>query len=80
MSDSATDDAEAEPAPPQVGGIKKKTLIITGVVILGLYALSALNPSPNVGAYKADSAKGDLLIVAKGIEMLVRNEMLTAAG
>jgi Tetratricopeptide repeat len=40
VSDSATDDAEAEPAPPQVGGIKKKTLIIIGVVVAAMWAFA----------------------------------------
>ncbi|HEY3803581.1 MAG TPA: hypothetical protein VGL61_13275 [Kofleriaceae bacterium] len=40
MSDPATDDAEAEPAPPQVGGIKKKTLITIGVVVAAMWAFA----------------------------------------
>ncbi|HEY1813528.1 MAG TPA: hypothetical protein VGG74_14350 [Kofleriaceae bacterium] len=40
MSDPATDDAEAEPAPPPVGGIKKKTLITIGVVVAAMWAFA----------------------------------------
>jgi hypothetical protein len=40
VSDPATDDAEAEPAPPQVGGIKKKTLITIGVVVAAMWAFA----------------------------------------
>lgn len=38
VSDTATEDAE--PAPPQVGGIKKKTLITIGVVIAAAWAFA----------------------------------------
>jgi hypothetical protein len=40
VSDPATDDAEAEPAPPPVGGIKKKTLITIGVVVAAMWAFA----------------------------------------
>jgi Tetratricopeptide repeat len=40
VSDPASDEAEAEPAPPQVGGIKKKTLITIAVIDVLMWAFA----------------------------------------